>query len=226
MKDIIFISLAPVFIIAFYIYYRDKWEKEPIGLLIASLLSGAVIVIPVILVETFLQASPFFDISSAYSAATYNGFIVAGTTEELFKLSMFLILIWGNKNFNEKFDGIVYAVFISLGFAGIENLIYVFNYGINIGYIRAFTAVPAHAIFGVIMGYHLGLAKMNNSGRTYHFFMAIILPILFHGFYDWIVMINQPWYLLLFIPYIFFLWRRAFRRIKELSDNSRFRNSH
>ncbi len=223
MKNILLIALAPVFIIAYYIYHRDKWEKEPIGLLLVSILLGAVAVLPIILVETYLTENPLFATDTVYSAATYNGFVVAGVTEEFFKFLVFMILIWGNKNFNEKFDGIVYAVYISLGFAGVENLMYVFNYGIQTGYVRAVTAVPLHAIVGVVMGYHLGLAKLGDNGKAFHFLLALLLPISFHGFYDWIVMVNQPWYLIIFIPYLFFLWRRAFRRMRELSDISRFR---
>ena len=223
MKDIFLIALAPVFIIAYYIYHRDKWEKEPIGLLIVSILLGAVAVLPIILIETYLTENPLFATDTVYSTAAYNGFVVAGVTEEFFKFLIFMILIWGNKNFNEKFDGIVYAVYISLGFAGVENLMYVFNYGIQTGYVRAVTAVPLHAIVGVVMGYHLGLAKLGDSGKAYHFLLALLLPISFHGFYDWIIMVNQPWYLLVFIPYLFFLWRRAFRRMRQLSDTSRFR---
>lgn len=224
MKSLLLISLAPVFIIAWYIYYRDKWEKEPIGLLIVSLLLGALAVLPIIFVETYLTENPLFVTNSVYSAAAYDGFIVAGITEELFKFLVFLFFIWGNKNFNEKFDGIVYAVFISLGFASVENLMYVFNYGIQTGYIRAITAVPLHAIVAVVMGYHLALAKFGKKiTRPFHFLLALLLPIIFHGFYDWIVMIQQSWYLLLFVPYLFFLWRSAFRRMRILSDTSRFK---
>jgi RsiW-degrading membrane proteinase PrsW (M82 family) len=147
---------------------------------------------------------------------------VAAATEEFFKFLVFMLVIWNNRNFNEKFDGIVYAVFISLGFAGIENVLYVFSYGVEIGYVRAFTAVPLHALVAVVMGYHLGLAKMGTNRRNGHLFLALVLPILFHGFYDWILMIRQSWYLLLYVPFLYFLWRRAFRRIKTLSEESRF----
>ncbi len=210
MRNLLLVSLAPVFIIAFYVYHRDKWEKEPIGLLIISLLLGAVAVLPIIFVESYLMENPLFAINTVYSAAAYEGFIVAGVTEEFFKFLVFIILIWGNKNFNEKFDGIVYAVFISLGFAGVENLMYVFNYGIQTGYVRAITAVPLHAIVAVVMGYHLALAKFGKRGRALQLFLALFLPVIFHGFYDWIVMIDQPWYLLLFIPYLFFFVATSF----------------
>ncbi len=224
MKSLLLISLAPVFIIAWYIYYRDKWEKEPISLLIASILLGALAVLPILFVESYLIKNPLFVSNSIFSAAAYDGFVVAGFSEEFFKFLVFMLLIWGNKNFNEKFDGIVYAVFISLGFAGIENLMYVFNYGIQTGYVRAITAVPLHAIVGVIMGYHFGLAKLGKIAmRPIHLILALLLPIFFHGLYDWIVMINQSWYLFLFIPYLFFLWHRAFRRMRTLSDTSRFK---
>ena len=222
MNDTLFIALAPVFIIATYIYYRDRWEKEPIGLLLLSLLLGAIVSIPVVFIEHRLMQRPVFELDSLLFSATYEGFVVAAATEELFKFLVFMLVIWNNRNFNEKFDGIVYAVFISLGFAGIENVLYVFSYGVEIGYMRAFTAVPLHALVAVVMGYHLGLAKMGTNRRNGHLLLALVLPILFHGFYDWILMIRQSWYLLLYVPFLYFLWHRAFRRIKTLSEESRF----
>jgi RsiW-degrading membrane proteinase PrsW (M82 family) len=72
-------------------------------------------------------------------------------------------VLYNNKNFNEPFDGIVYAVIVSMGFATIENIIYVFQYGFATGILRLFTAVPAHAAFGILMGYFLGKAKFTHG---------------------------------------------------------------
>ena len=74
------------------------------------------------------------------------------------KFLAFYVFFWKERNFNEKFDGIVYAVYIALGFAGIENIVYAFTGGVGVGLVRALTAVAAHALFGVVMGFYFGLA--------------------------------------------------------------------
>ena len=219
--NILFIALAPVFIIAIYVYFRDKYEKEPIRMLLTALLTGGLIVIPVILVEkAFMWINPPLPHGGK---AIYNAFFVAGLTEEGFKFLALLLLIWRNKNFNEKFDGIVYAVFIGLGFAGVENVLYVLKLGANVGMIRALTAVPAHALFGVTMGYYLGLARFYPDSRKALLFRAIFYPIMLHGTYDFILMLGDNRLLLGFIPYVIFLYIDGLRRMKNLSDRSIFR---
>ena len=216
--NILFISLAPVFIIAFYIYFRDKYEKEPIKLLLKSIIGGAIIVFPVFFLEKFLGR--FSENMQFYENAAYTAFIIAAFSEELFKFAALFFLIWRNPNFNEKFDGIVYAAFVSLGFAAIENIFYVTNYGINVGYTRAFTAVPAHALFGVTMGYYFGLAKFYPQKRSYYMALSLLIPIILHGIYDFILMAQFEFYLFLFIPFIIYLWRSGLKKMKELSDLS------
>ena len=105
---VIIISLAPVFIVAYYIYIRDKYEKEPFRFLLKALLAGAIITLPIIFIERFLML--FSGQFSHYMGAGYDAFIVASLTEEVFKFLAFMIIIWNNENFNEKFDGIVYAL--------------------------------------------------------------------------------------------------------------------
>lgn len=222
IKSLLFISIAPIIIVALYVYIRDKYEKEPVGTLIKALLSGVILVFPVVLIEDQLQQlSPPGD---SLSTALYMGFVTAGLTEEGFKLAAFLIFFWRSRNFNERFDGIVYAVFISLGFAAIENVMYVYRGGYNIGMLRAITAVPAHALFGTVMGYHLGNAKFYPSNRWIHLSKAFILPLWWHGLYDFLLMSRKTIFLLIFIPVIIFLWINGFRKMKELSSTSVFRN--
>ena len=219
--NILFVALAPVLIIAFYIYFRDKYEKEPIGLLLKSLLAGAIIVLPVIFIEHFISS---FDIYfQGLPKAMYDAFLVAAITEESFKYFALMLLIWKNPNFNEKFDGIVYAVFISLGFAGIENILYVLSFGSQVGWSRAFTAVPAHAIFGIMMGYYFGLARFYPEMRRKLLIRALVLPVIFHGIYDYLLMSKQQILLLLFIPFLVFMWVTGFRRMRELSDRSLYK---
>ena len=219
--NLIIIALAPVFIIAIYIYIRDKYEREPIRLLLLSLIFGSIITIPVVYVEGMISEQG--RIFSGLTAAAWDAFVVAAATEEIFKFIALYLLIWNNRHFNEKFDGIVYACFISLGFAGVENILYVTGGGMGVGLTRAFTAVPAHALFGVLMGYQFGLARFYPKERIWRMFLALILPVLLHGLYDFILMSGHPFLLLLFIPYLILLWIFVFRRIRQLSDRSIYR---
>ncbi len=224
---LLFLSLAPVCIILFYIYFRDKYEKEPIGILVKSFLLGAATVIPVVIIEMLLDNYWKEKFSGGYSqltTAAYSAFVVAALTEELFKFAAFWLLIWRNKNFNERFDGIVYAVFISLGFATVENFFYVLESGVPTAILRAFTAVPGHALFGVTMGYYLGLAKFGENKKQYYTYMAILMPILLHGVYDFILMSQNGYLLLLFLPFIGFLWYSNFRYMKSHSQSSEFKD--
>ena len=214
-------SLAPVFIILFYIYLRDKYEKEPLGMLVKALLLGIVIVLPVIFVERLLM-NLMPEAGKAVSAA-WHAFVVAGTTEELFKFLALYLLIWNSPSFNEKFDGIVYAVFVSLGFAGVENVLYVLDGGMQTALTRALTAVPAHAIFGITMGYYLGIAHMYLELRGKYLGRALLIPIILHGIYDFILMVEIGWLLLLFVPYVIVLYIWGMKKMKVLSDTSVFK---
>lgn len=214
-------SLAPVFIILFYIYFRDKYEKEPLGMLVKALLGGIIIILPVIFVEQWLSAlSPF---SGKVGAAAWNAFVVAASTEEVFKFLALYFLIWKSPSFNEKFDGIVYAVFVSLGFAAVENVMYVMEGGMQTAALRALTAVPAHAIFGVTMGYYLGIAHMYEELRKKYLTRAIALPILLHGIYDFILMVEVGWLLLLFAPFVVWLYIMGMKKMRILSNASVFK---
>jgi len=215
--DLVFIALAPVFIIGFYIYYRDKYEKEPVGILFKALLAGVLICFPVILVESFL--SIFANSFGMYQPA-YNAFVIAAFTEEAFKFTALYFLFWKISNFNEKFDGLVYAVFISLGFAGFENLLYVFRGGAQVGWVRAYTAVPFHALAGVMMGYYFGLAKFIPAFRSRYLRLSFFIPFLLHGIYDFILMSGHPVLLSCFIPFVIFMWITGFRKMNTISDNA------
>lgn len=220
------LALAPVVILALYIYFRDKYEKEPIGLLLLALAGGAFSVIPILFLEQYISSYEFM-FRGSMAKGFYNAFAVASFSEELFKLIVFMIFIWGRKHFNEKMDGIVYAVFISLGFAMVENIMYVFNHGnaLQTGLMRAFTAVPGHTLFGVVMGFHLGRAKFMPRFRAINLFLAFLMPFILHGFYDFILMAGSEALLLAFIPFIIFMWFFGLRRIKWHVKESPFQQS-
>lgn len=210
------IALTPIFLILWYIYVRDKYEKEPLSLCLKIALWGFLSFMPIVVIEMILDALD--------KSALWQSFVVAALTEEIFKFLVVYKFAYKEEEFNEPFDGIVYSVFASLGFAAIENVFYVLSGGVTVGITRMFTAAPAHAIFGVTMGYFLGLAKFNPEKKS-NFYRAIIYPIALHGFYNYILMSGNYILLALFIPYLVFMYRYAFNLIKKHSDNSPFKGS-
>jgi RsiW-degrading membrane proteinase PrsW (M82 family) len=222
--DLFLLSLAPVFIIAAYIYFRDKYEKEPFRLLFFSLLAGALIVIPILVLEGVLDS--FTKSFPGLLAAAWKAFVVAGFSEELFKYMALYLLIWRSREFNEKFDGIVYATYISLGFAAVENVLYVYEGGITTGLMRTITAVPAHAIFGITMGFFFGLAKFYEKERKSLRVKALLYPILLHGIYDFILFTGIEWLTLVFVAFLVFLYVTGLKRIKNLSNQSIYRTDY
>lgn len=215
MTTLLLISIAPVLMILLYIYYRDKHEKEPLKMLILSVLFGALAVIPILILEIILSIPAAW--MAGYMKAGWEAFVVAAFSEELFKFLVIMIFIWRSKHFNEPFDGIVYAVYVSLGFALVENILYVIEGGATVALLRAITAVPAHAIFGIGMGYYLGLAKYQPAKRSRYISMALLFPILLHGVYDFILMSEMPFYIILFFAFVIGLYIFAFRHLKKMS---------
>ena len=221
--DLLILSLAPVLIIAGYIYFRDKYEKEPLQLLLVALLAGALTVIPILFVESFLSSftSSFYGLM----AAAWKAFVVAAFTEETFKYLALYLLIWKSREFNDKFDGIVYAVFISLGFAAVENVLYVIENGHFTGIVRAVTAVPAHAIFGITMGFYFGLAKFYPKKQDHLKRKALLIPILLHGIYDFILFTGIDWLSIVFIGFLIYLYYSGLKRVRELRKQSIYNNN-
>lgn len=217
--DLIIYALAPIFILLFYVYLRDKYDREPIWLLVKGLIAGVLIVFPVIFVGGYIEGStPFFP--DTLEQAAWTAYLTAALNEEAFKFLALGVIFWRAKAFNERFDGIVYAVFVSLGFAAFENILYVTRGGAEVALLRAFTAVPGHAAFGIVMGYYFGRARLEGTDTAKNLGLSILMPVLFHGTYDFLLMANRTIFFILFIPFLFWLFRRALRRMKYLSDNS------
>jgi RsiW-degrading membrane proteinase PrsW (M82 family) len=222
IRSLLYISLAPVCIIALYVYIRDKYEREPIISLLKALLTGILIVLPIVFIEGI--TIQFCSSLSGILNPLFKGFFVASLTEEGFKFLAFMLFYWRSRNFNERFDGIVYAVYISLGFAAIENIFYVYKGGYEIGLLRALTAVPAHALFGTVMGFHLGNARFYPDKRNVQMLLAFLMPFTWHGLYDFLLMGQKEILIIFFIPVFIYFWINGFRKMKELSVTSVFRN--
>lgn len=219
------LAIAPVAFLVVFIYLKDKYEKEPKRLLLFTFLFGAIVSIVLttilyVFIDYFLPLRDEFSILQQFIRA----FFVVSLVEEFSKYVIIRYYAQPKKDFNEPFDGIVYAVMVSLGFAFTENLMYVFQGGLEVAVTRAFTAVPAHATFGVIMGYFMGKAKFNGK-RIADNLIGLFLAVMFHGAYDFFLFID-------FIPGI---WIGAFisliigvilslRAIKIHQKNSHFNN--
>lgn len=178
------LALAPGIAIALYIYLKDKHEREPIGLLLISFLYGALSTVITLLVSWPLTAHVSID-EASISDQFLNAFFLVALVEESSKFLFVRFILYPNKNFNEPFDGIVYALMVSMGFATLENVLYTFQYGVETGILRMFTAVPAHATFGVLMGYFLGKAKFTHRKGLYYAVLGLGVATLFHGSYDY-----------------------------------------
>jgi RsiW-degrading membrane proteinase PrsW (M82 family) len=180
--SIILISLAPVFAIIIFIYWKDKLDKEPKKILFISFLMGILSVIVTLIISYIINGFSFdFSTGNKYQSLA-SCILGIGLVEEFSKFLFVRYYCFKKEAFNEPFDGITYAVMVSMGFAALENILYVSENGIGVGIIRMFTAVPAHAIFAIIMGYFLGIQKLNN--KKYYGFIGLGIASVIHGLYD------------------------------------------
>ncbi|OMP30848.1 PrsW family intramembrane metalloprotease [Mangrovimonas sp. DI 80] len=222
--QLLLMATAPVFIIILYVYLKDKYEKEPKHLLLFSFLLGSIvsIIITSILYFGFDMILPLNNSYSIFEQFI-KAFFVVGLTEEFSKYIIVRYYAQTKADFNEPYDGIMYSVMVSMGFAATENIMYVLEGGYQIALIRAFSAVPAHATFGIIMGYFMGKAKFSKS-RVKLNLAGLFFAILFHGAYDFFLFIH-------FVPGIWIgavislllgivLSRKA---IKTHQENSKFK---
>ncbi|GHV41081.1 protease PrsW [Clostridia bacterium] len=217
-------AIAPAIICLIYIYVRDTYEKEPVRLLFLGVLYGVILTSPVIQAER--AVSGFLPVYEGLRGAFVSAFLVAAFVEETLKFAVLYFLTWRNRNFNERFDGIVYAAFISLGFAGTENIIYVLSPsmgGFATAISRALVSVPAHGFFGVTMGYYFALAKFENHDNFSFLLKALGLSYLIHGAFDFILLSGYRYYLILFVPLMAYMWITGFRKMKRHINKSPFK---
>lgn len=188
------LALAPGAAIAFYIYLHDRYEKEPLWLLLRCFLLGALVTVPVLYANIWWRDMGFGMYGSIFETAFYAFISVAGT-EELAKFLVTFFFAYLNRAFNEPYDGIVYSVMTAMGFASAENLMYIFQADEAeaqwIGLVRMFTAVPAHATFAILMGFFMGLAKFSTWEKPLLLGAALLTALLFHGAYDFFLFLQH-----------------------------------
>lgn len=214
-RILLFAAVVPAIFLLIKVYQLDRMEREPLDLIIQLVAYGMVATALAALIEDVLmnQATSKF--------IAYFG--VVGCTEEGLKYLFVNRGTWKSREFNCMFDGIVYCISVSLGFALMENILYVFNYGLNVAFVRALTAIPGHACFGIFMGVWYGMAKKAEGRAQYaqatlYRILAFLVPVLIHGTYDYLATSDNYWFFL-FIILLFFI---SYRLVIHQSQNDQY----
>jgi len=218
-------AVAPTLICLVYMYIRDKYEREPWRMLATGIVVGTIITFPIMQGQGFVARFMPLAIGQ-FGEAVFTSFAIAGFVEEAFKFIALYLLVWRSRELNEPVDGIVYAVFISLGFAGVENVLYVFNPqlgGWSTALMRAVVSVPAHGLFGIIMGYHFAIARFEPHSKNLRIFMAFFAAWVAHGVYNTILLSGYSFYLVVFVPFLLMLWHGGLKKIRMHLEASPFK---
>jgi RsiW-degrading membrane proteinase PrsW (M82 family) len=208
-------AVVPSILLFWYIRARDK-NPEPHGLLLKTFLLGAFICAPVIPLAVGLEELGKGLAVGVWGSALVQAFLGAAIPEELFKYLVLRGYVWRKHHFDEPLDGVVYGATASLGFATLENLLYVGKYGLGTAVVRAVSAVPGHAFTGVVMGAFVGRARFAPPDKRLGLLLAGLgWATLLHGFYDAFLFTHTEYAFLAFVVlFVEISWGR--RLYKEL----------
>ncbi|MCK5686459.1 PrsW family intramembrane metalloprotease [bacterium] len=205
---VVIISLLPSLFWLWYFYKKDKYEPEPIKMIVKIFLLGCLsTVFAAFGNETLIKISinsNFFANNSPLKTSFIMYFLIIGPVEEIVKFLVIKLFVFNDKNFNEIMDGIIYGITVALGFAFIENILYFYKFanysgrfinpaqfqeGVFTICVRAVTANIAHAIFTGIMGYYIGIARFSVEKSKKYLISGVIYAIFIHGLYDFTITI-------------------------------------
>ncbi len=221
---ILILAIAPALAVCGYIIHKDRFDKEPFWLLLVAFGFGVFSTFPAVV--STLIGGQFFEISENPVNTAIYAFLVVALSEEFAKFFFLRYILFKRKEFNEPLDGIVYAVMVGMGFAAFENIFYVADGGVNTALLRMFTAIPAHAVFAVMMGYHVGIAKFDTTHQQELLRKGLIYPILLHGAYDFFLMQkNIPFLSLLAFVGLWYAGKYVKTIVVEAHEHSRDRHA-
>ena len=236
MNDYIILltALLPIAILVYYIYHKDKNSPEPTGQLVKAFFYGILSIPLSLCISIPLGAMGVYPVEATNILGSIStAFFGAAVPEEIAKLFVLWLVLRKNPYFDENMDGIVYAVCVSLGFAALENIMYLFSNTetfLSVGVARAIFAVPGHFCFGILMGYYYSLAKFYPKSAIKNKMLVLIAPIIAHGLYDSILFIIDVTpavssiLLIVFLVFCRKMWKYGSKKIKEHLERDNDRN--
>lgn len=224
--DLLLLAILPIVILGLYIYNKDI-EKEPKILLFklfgfGVLSSVFVFFFSYVLSEVLIYFKIDMNTVNYFNYFIYS-FLFVSLIEEGCKWLSTRFIGYNSKYFDESFDIIVYASFVALGFAFLENIMYVFNYGISAAILRALISVPGHLSFGIMMGYFMLLSKINknkNKKRKYMIY-SFLFPFLLHGLYDYLLLLKNTYILIVLFILLFMFFIFNYIKIRDVIKNNK-----
>lgn len=201
-------AIAPALALLCYFYLRNQMSTEPRKTLVQSFIFGALLTFPIMFIQYVLEEEGVF-INGFFSTVIFSSAI-----EEFFKWLVILVLIFKHIEFDDPYDGVLYGVATSLGFATVENILFLLTFGIDTAFVRALLPVSSHALFGVVMGYYYGKSKFaNDDNSTQYLVLAFIGPFILHFIYNSILTFDG-YFVYLIAPFMLFLWWLALKKVK------------
>ena len=225
---LIVLAIVPAAVCLFLLTRQDKAHPEPKKKLAAAFFAGIGSLLLTLLITNIFPVNAKEWGMGAIIDGLGEAFFEAAIPEEVAKFICLFLVIWKSKEFDEYLDGVIYAAFVGMGFATVENILYVLDNGIGNAILRAFTSVPGHFCDAVIMGYFFSLAKFDKAHRMSNLFKALFFAILAHGIYDGLIMVGTGlgdstfevlFALILVVVFIVFnvkIWKLSIRKIREL----------
>ncbi|MBX0356197.1 glutamic-type intramembrane protease PrsW [Halobacillus sp. Nhm2S1] len=201
-------AISPAVAIMTFIYLSKRIELEPLPLIIRMFIIGVIMVFPIM----FIQYA--FETENVFHSSFLKSFFLVGLLEEFFKWFFLLFVAYRHSDFDHHYDGIIYGVAVSLGFATIENIIYIFQNGIEIAILRAVFPVSSHALFGIIMGFYMGKAKFRTNRSNWCLALGLSIPVGLHVIYDYIITVKEMTWMYWITPFMIILWLIGLRKIK------------
>ena len=237
MPVLTLLAVIPSVFLLIKVYQADKVEKEPAPLLFKLFIKGLesaffAAVVEALLINFGLNTLVQLGLIEGEGSFLYHAieaFLIVAVAEEGFKYYFLKQTTWTHPAFDYRFDAVVYAVFVSLGFATIENILYVWGSqiesgtGLQLSVYRGVLSVPAHCVFAVAMGIHYGAAKYAQGHEQFDLEeaglrKAFLVPVLMHGFFDFALMMNQPLYTGLFFVFVILADYRALKAVGRASQ--------
>ncbi|MGW6105362.1 glutamic-type intramembrane protease PrsW [Bacillus subtilis] len=209
MFAIISAGIAPGIALLSYFYLKDQYDNEPVHMVLRSFFLGVVVVFPIMFIQYVLEKE------NVGGGSFFVSFLSSGFLEESLKWFILMISVYPHAHFDEHYDGIVYGTSVSLGFATLENILYLIGHGVEHAFVRALLPVSCHALIGVIMGFYLGKARFSaDKARVKWLTLSLVVPSLLHGSYDFILTALSNW-IYYMLPFMVFLWWFGLRKAKK-----------